>query len=94
MRTWIADGTSHCVPPSSCFGEGSLAFVVRDLASSKLKEQAGGLLCLGGCCQDRALVGFEDPEPGCDVAGVMVEVGDRKTQFSTQDSRGQFGALS
>ena len=87
----LADGTSHCVPPSSCFGEGSLAFVVRDVASSKLKKQAGGLLCLGRSGEDRALVRFKDLEPGCDVAGVMVEVGDRKAQFSTEDGRAQFG---
>lgn len=51
----------------------------------KVKKQAGRFLGLGRGGEDRALVRFEDLEPGRDVAGVMVEVGDRKTQFGPED---------
>jgi len=51
------------------------------LVTTQFKEQAGRFLGLGRSGQDRALVRFEDLEPGRDVAGVMVEVGDRKTEF-------------
>ena len=51
------------------------------LVTPKVKQQAGRFLGLGRSGQDRALIRFEDLEPGRDVAGVMVEVGDRQTQF-------------
>ena len=57
----------------------------------KVKQQAGRFLGLGCSGEDRALVRFEDLEPGRDVAGVMVEVSDRKAQFGSKDGRGQLG---
>ena len=57
----------------------------------KVKQQAGRFLGLGRSGEDRALVRFEDLEPGRDVAGVMVEVGDRKTQFCPENGRGKLG---
>ena len=51
----------------------------------KVKQQAGRFLSLSRSSQDRALVRFEDLEPGGDVAGVMVEVGDRKAQFCPEN---------
>ena len=58
--------------------------------ASKFEQQAGSFFGLGRGGQDRALVRFEDLEPGRDVTGVMVEVGDRKAQFGSKDCRGQF----
>ena len=60
-------------------------------ATPKVKQQAGRFLGLGSSGEDRALVRFEDLEPGGDVAGVIVEVGDRETQFCSKNGRGQFG---
>ncbi len=57
----------------------------------KLEQQACRFLGLGRSGQDRALVRFEDLEPRRDVAGVMVEMGNRKTQFCPENGRGKFG---
>lgn len=60
------------------------------MVSAQSKQQAGRFLGLGRSGEDRALVRFEDLEPGGDVAGVMVEVGDRETQFGSKDGRRKF----
>jgi hypothetical protein len=61
------------------------------LLATQFEQQACRFL--GLCCsrQDRALVRFEDLEPGRDVAGVMVEMGNGKTQFCPENGRGKFG---
>lgn len=61
------------------------------LTQMERSGETARLLGLGRSGQDRALVRFKDLEPGRDVAGVMVEVGDRKTQFGPENGRGQLG---
>ena len=61
------------------------------MASTQFEQHVGRFLGFGSRGQDRTFVRFEDLEPGRDVAGVMVEVGDRKAQFGSKDGRREFG---
>ena len=51
----------------------------------KVKQQAGRFLSLSRSSQDRALVRFEDLEPRRDVARMIIEVSDWKTQLCPEN---------
>ena len=44
--------------------------------------------------QDRALIRFEDLEPGSDIACMVVEMRDRQAQFGAEDGRREFRDIS
>jgi len=70
---------------------GITGIVAIDFAPAQLQQQRGGRLGARGSGQDRAIILFEELQPVVDIAGVVVEMGDRQPEFGTKHRAREFG---